>query len=191
MASDARDRIIAGAGSLFARVGVRAAGVNAIIAESGVAKATFYRHFNSKDEVVAAWVESQIDPLVDDLLLSVDALAPTPEDRFGAYFQRVMDNLAEPDFAGYVFVSAAMDLPHGPGPLRTLLEAYLEQDRRILRQLSTDAGAEHPDEIAEALQMLILGLVVRIRTEPQARVEAVQRARETGERLIAASLAHI
>src|ERR1700694_4431274 len=51
-----RDRILAAASALFARNGIRAVGVDAIIAAAGVAKASFYRHFRSKDDLVVAWL---------------------------------------------------------------------------------------------------------------------------------------
>ncbi|MGL5012068.1 MAG: TetR/AcrR family transcriptional regulator, partial [Paracoccaceae bacterium] len=54
----ARDRIVTTAGSLFYREGYRAIGVDRVIAEADVAKATFYRHFPSKDDLIVAWVET-------------------------------------------------------------------------------------------------------------------------------------
>ena len=55
--ASARDRILAAAGQLFAEQGVRATGVDALIATADVAKATFYRHFPSKDDLIVAWLQ--------------------------------------------------------------------------------------------------------------------------------------
>jgi AcrR family transcriptional regulator len=188
MASDARDRIIAGAGRLFARTGVRAAGVNAIIAEAGVAKATFYRHFQSKDAVVAAWLERRVEPRAEDMLAAIDAMAATPAERLGAFFDALTERLSSPDFVGFIFITAAMDQPEGVGPIRTYVESYMEQSRAVLRGLAAAAGAGDPDSTAESLQLITLGLLVRVRAEPRHREAAARQARHAAELLLDAAV---
>jgi AcrR family transcriptional regulator len=188
MATNARDRIVAGAGRLFARTSVRAAGVNAIIAEAGVAKATFYRHFSSKDEVVAAWLQSRVEPRAEDMLAAIDAMAATPEERLGAFFDALTERLGAPDFVGFIFITAAMDQPEGVGPIRTFVESYMEQSRAVLRGLAAGAGAVDPDSTAESLQLLTLGLLVRVRAEPRHLQAAARQARQAAELMLDAAV---
>ncbi len=187
----ARGRILAAAGQLFTRDGVRATGVNAIIARSGVAKATFYRHFSSKDDVVVAWLHSQVAPSIDEVLAAIERAEPSPEERLDAFFDVLADRLADVDSADFPLVGAALHLDDAPSPVRTLVEQYLADMRTILRKLSADAGAANPDEAADALQLLVLGLLVRVRAEPDARIEAVRVTRRAARRIVERHLMHI
>jgi len=182
MPSSSRDRIVTAAGELFARDGIKASGVNAIIAASGVAKATFYRQFRSKDDLVAAWLESSIAPRVDEMLAAIEA--PTPAQRLDLLFDGITERLAAGNFAGFPFVSAAMELPEGPSQVRDLVQGQLADTRAVLSELATSAGAPDPEACARQVQLLLLGLLIRVRAEPGARVEAGHSARDAARLLL-------
>jgi AcrR family transcriptional regulator len=184
MSDSARDRIVAAAGELFARDGIKASGVNAIIAASGVAKATFYRQFRSKDDLVAAWLESSITPRVDEMLATIEASAPTPAERLDLMFDGITERLGANDFAGFPFVSAAMELEAGPSPVRDLVQSQLADTRTVLTELAASAGAPDAEACARQVQLLLLGLLIRVRAEPDARVEAGRSARDAARRLL-------
>ena len=75
--SAARERILATAFSLFYAKGIRAVGIDLIIAESGVAKATFYKHFPAKDDLVVAYLD-KVDGVWTGQLKAAAEAAETP-----------------------------------------------------------------------------------------------------------------
>jgi len=187
MTADTRARIVAAAGVLFARDGIRGTGVNSIIAASGVAKATFYRHFRSKDELVAAWLESTLGPRSEDVLTAMDEAGSTAAERIDALFDSMTERLEAPDFAGYPFISAALAAPDSPPPVRDLVHRQLGEAREVFRALAVRAAAGDPDSVAAEIQLLLLGLMIRVRAEPESRAEAGTIARGAAQRLLATS----
>jgi AcrR family transcriptional regulator len=184
MARNTRDRIVAAASDLFVRNGVRASGVNAIIAASGVAKATFYRHFSSKDEVVAAWLRSLADPQIEWLATRIQRSATEPSEQLGAYFDALVARTGQPGFSGFAFLDVVLGLGPEPSELHTLVDHYLEQTRNELARFAAAAGACDTARASELLQLLALGLIVRVRAEPHFLLEAGQAAREGADRLV-------
>jgi AcrR family transcriptional regulator len=183
-----RERILAAASELFARDGVRASGVNAIIAASGVAKATFYRHFASKDEVVAAWLQRTVNERLTDLQETATGYgggpSATPEVRAQRFIDAVADRIGDADFPGFPFIDAAIDLRDGPSAVRTMVEHSLAETRVALRDLAASAGVPDPDATATALQLIVLGLLVRLRAEPDSQAEAANAARDAATSLL-------
>src|SRR6266571_950080 len=98
--SRARARVLETAARLFYADGVHAVGVDRIIAEAGVAKATFYKHFPSKDELVRAYIEEQ-----DQLGRQAVAQLPEqpPRDMVFAIFHRIAEAARQPGYRGCPF----------------------------------------------------------------------------------------
>src|ERR1043166_3177516 len=111
-----RARILAVAGELFYRHGIRAVGVDAIAEAAGTNKMTLYRHFASKDELVAEYLRQsakKADAAWDKLEAAHpgDALA-----QLRAWLARVAEHLANPDERGCALVNAAVEPPRGDPP---------------------------------------------------------------------------
>ena len=144
------------ASRLFYRDGYRAVGVDAIIAESGVAKMTLYRHFPSKDALIAAYLERTNDELVEWM----EGLIAPHQDRRAA-LEAVFEGLAKlassPECLGCAFVGAAAEFPELDHPGH---RAALAHKRHVLvrfRELAEAAGARDPLGLAEQLLLVMDG----------------------------------
>lgn len=104
------DHIIAAAGALFYREGIRAVGIDRIIEEAKVAKATLYRHFPSKDHLVAAYLSARHERVIQSLT-EVLSSALSPREQIQSIFQRLYDKADSPDFRGCAFALAVAE--HG------------------------------------------------------------------------------
>ncbi|WP_377297900.1 TetR/AcrR family transcriptional regulator [Rhizobium sp. SGZ-381] len=105
-----QDQILSTAGALFYREGIRAVGIDRIIEEARVAKATLYRHFPSKDHLVAAYLLQRHERVVaslEDVLRTVER----PRDQIDTIFQRLFEKAESPDFRGCAFALAVAE--HG------------------------------------------------------------------------------
>jgi AcrR family transcriptional regulator len=154
--SDARERILETAERLFYRDGYRAVGVDRIIAESGVAKMTLYRHFRSKDELIAAYLERANHQLLEWI---EGLIAPHADPRAAliAVFNGVAKLASSPECLGCAFVGAAAEFPEPEHPGHRVA---LEHKRAVgarLRALAEAAGATDPDELAEELLLVMDG----------------------------------
>jgi len=154
--SVARERILETAERLFYRDGYRAVGVDTIIAESGVAKMTLYRHFRSKDELIAAYLERANHQLLGWI---EGLIAPHADPRAAliAVFDGVAKLASSPECLGCAFVGAAAEFPE---PEHLGHRVALEHKRAVaarLRELAEAAGARDPQELAEQLLLVMDG----------------------------------
>ncbi len=155
-ASTARERILATAERLFYRDGFRAVGVDTIIAQSGVAKMTLYRHFPSKDDLIAAYLERSnerfwawFDPLV--------AGREDPREALEAVFDGVAELAVSPHCLGCTFVGAAAEFPEPDHPGHRVATAHKRALLARLHALARAAGARNPRALAEELLLLMDG----------------------------------
>jgi AcrR family transcriptional regulator len=152
-----RARILAAASDLFYRHGIRAVGVDAIAAAAGTNKMTLYRHFASKDELVAEY------------LRETAKLADTCWDRFAhaypgdaraqlrAWLVEMADHVANADERGCPLANAAVELPEKDHPARRVIEEFKVAQRVRLVQLCRAAGLSEPDMLADELYLLLEG----------------------------------
>ncbi|MDT7774856.1 MAG: hypothetical protein QOC67_3780 [Pseudonocardiales bacterium] len=108
--SEARERLLAKASALFYREGIRAVGVERILAEAPATRATFYRHFPSKEDLVVAYLRGVDTHIRAGVQAAIEA-APSPADALRAIGTAVADALAEPEFRGCAFLKAAAEYP--------------------------------------------------------------------------------
>ncbi|SCX17033.1 HTH-type transcriptional regulator MtrR [Agrobacterium sp. DSM 25558] len=104
------DHILSAAGTLFYREGIRAVGIDRIIEEAKVAKATLYRHFPSKDHLVAAYLLARHERVIQSLHEVLSA-ATSPRKQIGSIFERLYEKADSPDFRGCAFALAVAE--HG------------------------------------------------------------------------------
>ncbi|MDT7594166.1 MAG: hypothetical protein QOH45_3697 [Pseudonocardiales bacterium] len=108
--SEARERLLATASALFYREGIRAVGVERILAEAPATRATLYRHFPSKEDLVVAYLRGVDTDIRAGTQAAIEA-APSPADALRAIGTAVADALAEPEFRGCAFLKAAAEYP--------------------------------------------------------------------------------
>jgi len=146
---------------LFSRRGVRAVGVDSIIAEAGVAKMTFYRHFPSKDDLVLAFLDRREQLWTKAWLESAVARrAVAPRERLLAIFDVFDEWFHQSDFEGCSFINVLLETYEPDHPVREASVAYLANIRVFLRGLAKAAGAARPDDLARKWHILMKGSIV-------------------------------
>jgi len=152
-----RVRILSAARELFYRHGIRAIGVDAIAEAAGTNKMTFYRHFASKDELVAECLRA----FADEAEASWDALARAhtgkPREQLRAWLRSMADHVVASDERGCPLANAAVELPEKDHPARQVIENFKRSQCERLVQLCRDAGLRRPELLAEELFLLIEG----------------------------------
>jgi AcrR family transcriptional regulator len=155
--ASARERILAEAFVLFYADGVRAVGVDLLIDKADVAKATFYRHFASKNDLVVAYVDRRRAAWLEWLTEAVETRAGRPEDRLLAVFDALADLFADPDYRGCAVNNAVVEAGRDAPGVRLAALAHQEEVARYVTGLATDAGLTAPAEVAERWVLLIDG----------------------------------
>lgn len=155
-ASPARRRLLDTATRLFYAEGIHAVGIDRIIAEAGVAKATFYNHFPSKDDLVLAYVEEQ-----DRLGRAAVAALPKqpPRKMIAAIMGRISEAAVAGDYRGCPFLNAAAEYPDPAGPVRRAIDARRAWYHRSLRDLLAAEGDPAPAVTASLLVAVSDGLL--------------------------------
>jgi AcrR family transcriptional regulator len=132
-----RERIMSVATDLFYRQGYRATGINEVIERSGVAKATFYSHFPSKDDLALAYLEQGKESVIAYIDSCIQA-ARTPRDRFLAVMQSMEPWLLETQFRGCGFINMAAEVPDQKHPLRKVGREVYDVVRSRVAALSEE-----------------------------------------------------
>jgi AcrR family transcriptional regulator len=154
------ERLLETAYELFSARGVRDVGVDELVEKAGVAKATLYRHFSSKDELILAFLQLREDRwTVGWLEENVRARGGTPEDQLLVIFDLFDEWFHEPEFAGCPFIRVLLEMGTGHPTGAACIE-HLEIVRDFLAELATEAGFREPGELALSLQLLLCGSII-------------------------------
>ena len=153
----ARQRILDTASEMFYRDGVRAVGIDAIIARSGVAKMSLYRNFPSKDALVAAWLEDRNAFFWRRWDKAEEAAPGDARARLEAIIDMVAATASHPNWRGCPFLNTGTEFPEPGHPAHAVILAHKQEVRGRLCALAAAAGAQAPDLLAQQLQLLIDG----------------------------------
>jgi AcrR family transcriptional regulator len=179
---EARQRILDAAYDLFSRRGTRTVGVDELMQQAGVAKATFYRHFRSKDDLVLAFLKRREQVWVTDWVITeATARGATAEEQLLAIFDLFGEWFAKDDFEGCSFINVLLEYDDPHHPARQESEEALARLRVVLRTLADQAGLRDPDEFALSWHILMKGSIVQA---AEGDVEAARRAQTMGRLLI-------
>jgi len=152
-----RERILETAAEMFYRDGIRAVGIDAIIARSGVAKMSLYRHFSSKDALVAAWLEDRNAFFWRRWDRAEAARGDDPRSRLEGILDMIASTVSQRQWRGCPFLNTGTEFPEPDHPARAIILANKQAVRVRLRTLAAAAGARDPDVLAQQLQLLIDG----------------------------------
>lgn len=172
MVGTARERILTVASDLFYQQGIRAVGIDRIIAEAGVAKASLYAHFKSKDDLIVAYLTHLRDTWqaeVDAELAGVE----DPADRIRRLFELVADDFGDATFRGCPFGNAAAEYPDRAHPSRRVTDDYRAWLHQRFTDLARAAGLKDPPEVATELVLVYDGACVSAKLDD---AEAVRSA---------------
>ncbi len=186
MASTRRDHLVDTALDLFNRDGYHATGIDRILAESGVAKMTLYKHFGSKDALIRAVLARRDERWRDWFRDTVARRAETPRGRLLAVFDALEEWFAGPDFHGCLFIRAAGEYARRDDPIHAMAADHQRLVLADLRDLAAAAGAPRPARLAREIMLLALGAIVA--TQVNGPVDAGQAAKKAAEVLIEAAL---
>ncbi|MEV0087753.1 helix-turn-helix domain-containing protein [Saccharopolyspora sp. NPDC050642] len=176
MATRARERLVEAAEQLFYTEGIRAVGVERLVAASGVGRASFYRHFDSKDDLVVTMLRGYADGVLERLKADVANRGGGPLAVFDSFAER----FAAPDFRGCASINTMVEMADPDSAAHRVAAEHKEEVTDYLDGLLAEAGYRGHRQLAEQLMLLIDGANVtalRERTaEPAKRAKAIAAA---------------
>ena len=179
---DTRTRIVVTAYGLFSHRGIRNVGINELIRESGVAKATFYRYFPSKDDVVLAFLKRRDELwMMGSVVPEARSRARDPEEQLLAIFDVYHQWFQDDDFEACSFVKVLLEMG-AHHPLGQASLEYLGRIRQQVKILADEAGLEDSEAFALSWHILMKGSIVAAAEGDRL---AARRARRMASRLIA------
>jgi AcrR family transcriptional regulator len=178
----ARERILDTAYELFSHRGIHEVGVDELVERAGVAKATLYRHFHSKDELVLAFLEQREQTWTYGWVEGeARRRGATPEEQLLAIFDLFDDWFHGDAFEGCSFVNTLLEFRDLDHPIGRASADYLENIRSVVRKLALEAGLRDPDDFALSWHILMKGSIVQAAEGDR---DAAKRARALGDLLI-------
>ena len=178
---EARERILETSYELFSRRGIRAVGVDEVIENAGVAKATLYRHFPSKDDLVLAFLERREELWTRDFVESgARERGSTPDEQLLAIFDVFDEWFRRDDFEACSFINVLLEMgrPHTTGEACV---RHLENIREVVRDLAAEAGIGDVDSFARSFHILMKGSIV---SAAEGDHDAAQRAKRMARGLV-------
>jgi AcrR family transcriptional regulator len=183
--SPRRRQLVETAWRMFYRDGYRAIGIDALLAESGVAKMTLYHHFTSKEELIRAVLQCRSAEILRELDEAVKGAGRSPERRLLAVFDWLEALFGGEDFRGCAFIRALSEFPDRKDPIFQTAWAHKMAVRKMLAGLAAEAGVRDAGALADAMRLLIDGAIVAAHATGSAKPAAA--AREAAARLLRAA----
>jgi AcrR family transcriptional regulator len=179
--ASARERILDASYELFSQHGIRAVGINEVIEHAGVATATLYRHFPSKDELVLAFLEMREQRWTHDLVeAGAQRMGADPEERLLAIFDVFDEWFHRDDFEACSFINVLLEM--GPQhPAGDASVEHLDHIRMIVRRFADEACLRDTESFARSLHILMKGSIV---SAAEGDIEAAQRGKSMARLLI-------
>ncbi|MBV9593603.1 MAG: TetR/AcrR family transcriptional regulator [Actinobacteria bacterium] len=172
--ASARDRLLDAADELFYAEGIHTVGIDRIIERAGVAKASLYNCYGSKDELVRAYLLRRHDRRQARIQAAI-ARYDTPREQLLAVFDALDELLADPKFRGCAFVNAAAEGP-APDAVREVGEISRSWVHGALLSLAIQAGASDPGVLADQLVLLYDGALIGAKMDGNAATARTARA---------------
>jgi len=183
MATRAKQRLLTAAEKLFYAEGIRAIGVDRLLRVSGVGRASFYRHFASKDDLIVAVLEERDRRWLAWLRESVEAKAADPADRPLAVFDALSERFSRRDFRGCAFINTMVEVADVRSPAHRAADRHKRRVVDYLTKLLAAAGRSDAPALAVEFALLVDGAIVTAVREGTP--AAADRARNMARRLLA------
>lgn len=163
--SPARERLLAAANELFYAEGVQTVGIDRIIERAGVAKASLYNLFGSKEELVAAYLASRHDATAGRLTEAMEQV-DDPRRKILAVFDAQAQLYQRAEFNGCAFIAATTEAP-SQGLVEQAADRFRAWVRAMFTDLAEQAGAPYPVSLGRQLHLLYDGAGVAGRMDHQ------------------------
>jgi AcrR family transcriptional regulator len=146
----AKGRILETANELFYEDGIRNVGVDRIISASAVTKATFYKHYRAKENLIVEYITTRHDRVRSNIE-AIIAAAPNSRAALNDFVAAILAEIAAPGFRGCPFINAAAEFPNAEHPVRLVVTAHREWYVDTLAELLKDMGHPVPGDAADEL----------------------------------------
>lgn len=155
----ARDRLLAAADELFYGEGIHTVGIDRVIAHAGVAKASLYSTFGSKEELVVAYLQGRAEDRFQRVTAAL-ARHDNPRDKILAVYDQLAERAADPNFRGCAFVNASVEGPPGDSKVRRVCRGSRDWLRGVFTDLARELGAADPEQLGRQLILLYEGAML-------------------------------
>jgi AcrR family transcriptional regulator len=183
--AEVRARILETACTLFYQHGVRAVGVDLVVEKARVAKTSLYRHFRTKDDLIAAFLQREDEDFWGTWDRVAEQHRDQPSAELDAHLGWIGERVGRPNYRGCPQINVAAEFPEIDHPARKVAAAHKRQMRQRLKGIAQRLGVARPDELAGQLSILINGAFVSSQIfEPG---EATPLLRRAAHALIASS----
>jgi AcrR family transcriptional regulator len=177
-----RERVSRAAYELFSRDGIRAVGIDAVIARAGTAKMTLYRNFPSKNDLILDFLRRREQLWTREWLEAESRRrGETPRQQLLAIFDVFSEWFSKPDFDGCAFLTTMIETNDPVHPVHQAAVGHLANIRAFLGELAAAAGIADADGFARKWHILMKGSIMAAHEGDTA---AAVRAREVGELLL-------
>lgn len=180
--SEARQRLLETADRLFYRDGVRAVGIDRIIAEAGVAKMSLYKHFPSKDDLILAVLKHREEGVLAFFRAAMERHGKRAKNPIRAFFAALKDFFESPGFRGCPFQNAAVELADPAHPGSEFVRGHKQRFSEFLRGLVEQTVGKAAAKVAPAVAILVEGAIMT--AVIQGNPEAADVARDAALRLV-------
>ncbi|CAN5233821.1 TetR/AcrR family transcriptional regulator [soil metagenome] len=170
----ARERLLASADELFNDAGIHTIGIDRVLEHAGVAKASLYDTFGSKDELIRAYLLSRHEARQKRIDARLDGIE-SPRERILAVFDSMADLFADPKFRGCAFLRASAEA-RPDSCVTEVVADYRGWLLALFERLATEAGATDPKHLAQRLTMLYDGASVAAQMDGRSGAAAEARA---------------
>jgi AcrR family transcriptional regulator len=187
MPADTRQRLIEAAVRRFYRDGFRNVGIDQVLADVGISKTAFYKHFESKEDLMLSALGRQnvwLQESFREMIRGQNGASPVAQ--LQSIFDVVGQVLDDPDFQGCIFVNVAMEFPLQHEPAHVAAAQSKRAIEGIVSELAEQAGAADPTALAKELCMIMEGAYVTRHVTGDKRT--IEIARRLADRVIAAHL---
>jgi len=184
MAKDTRQKLMDAAFTRFYRDGFRNVGIDQVLADVGISKTAFYKHFESKEDLMVAALEDHHQKMEGEFLRLVRQRGgDSPLAQLRALFDAVENIIESERFHGCVFVNASIEFPLPHEPAHVAAAKSKAAFERIVCEIAAQAGATDPTALAQELMLIMEGAYVT--RHVSGNPHTIQIARRLGERAIA------
>jgi AcrR family transcriptional regulator len=177
-----REHLINTAIELFSEHGFHGTGIDTLLAKTGMSKRTLYTYFRSKDELILAVLRHKDGLLRNQFMANVGRAAEAPEARLLAVYDVAEAWFKQKNFFGCMFINAVGEYADADSPIRHVSIEYKKLMRNYLLGLCNQLDVERPEELADALALLLEGAIVTAQVSRN--VQAAQTAKKVAKILI-------
>lgn len=156
----ARDRLIGAASELFCRYGINATGIDAIVEQSGTAKATLYKAFGSKEGLIEAVLQAEGAAWRSWFIAQVESVPGTAAEKLAGSFDVLEQWFSQDRFFGCPFINAVGEFDKVDMRYRNIALEHKMQVMNFISELARETGQEEPDTLAHQLGVIIDGAIV-------------------------------